>query len=346
MASSLATTSRHTLSSLKGTASRALSTTPVRWIEAGVSEATSPGGTGVGVDDVRVVKAGSDDETKVLFNTKRQVSRLREVAMNHFADLGSTQTKATAFRPYKARLDPITARELTISHLLASTAHVGHSLSSIARANVPMLYGTRNGQAIIDVEKYTLPAIKLACRVVKDVVYRDGVVVFLGTAPGTEKAVLAAAKRLGKNGFHVAKERWIPGVISNAPKLLARAILGDMETYEEEVMEKRGSSAKVDASSLATQHLQPDLLIVLNPKNNVHAIREATEQGIATIAITDTDVDPRLVTYAIPANDESIRTAELIVGLLSKAGEEGAAQRKQKEDELDKKRSRQRSNVY
>lgn len=335
MASSLATTSRCTLISacfkVAAAAPRPFSTSSALWAE---EESTR--------DEANAIAASPAGPTWL--ESVRRKNSMRSVTLENLGNLGSTQTKENSFRPFKARLNPVTARELTVSHLLASTAHLGHSVSQLSRANIPILYGTRHGQAIIDVEKYTLPALKKACRIVKDIVYRDGVVIFLGTAPGTEKCILQAAKRLGSSGYHVTKDRWIPGVLTNAPKLLSLTILGDMTNYEEQMREKRGSKARTDASQLATQDLQPDLLIVLNPKANTHAIREATLKNIPTIGITDTDVDPRIVTYAIPANDESIRTTELVVGLLSKAGEEGAADRRRKEDELDRKR--RKSNLH
>jgi small subunit ribosomal protein S2 len=319
MASSLATTSRCTLGSLtRQSLYRSITSGPVPKAEA--------------------VAITPDEDGPTPFDSARRQKALRSASLEHLGELGSTQTKKTAFRPHKPRLDPVTARELTVSHLLASTAHVGHSVSSLSRANIPMLYGTRHGQAIIDVEKYTLPALKKACKIVRDIVYRDGVVIFLGTTPGTERCILQAAKRLGPNGYHITKERWIPGVLTNAPTLLSLAILGDMDKYQEQCWEKRGQRDEPVAATLATQDLQPDLLIVLNPKDNVFAIREATAVGVPTIGVTDTDVDPRIVTYSIPANDESIRTTELIAGVLSKAGEEGAKERRLQLEELDKKR--------
>lgn len=255
------------------------------------------------------------------------------------SSMGSTQTRETAWRPHQARLSPVAARELTVSHLLAATAHVGHNVSSLSRAATQLVYGVRHGVAYIDLERVTLPALRRAASVVREVVRRDGVVLICGTAPGTQAAVLAAARRLGPNGFHVTKERWLPGVLSNAPKMLARATLGGMEEYVAELRRRRapqsdeGARSRApppdpDMAQVATQELQPDVLIVLNPKANLHAIREATARGIVTIAVTDTDVDPRIATYPIPANDESVRTAELIVGVLSKAGEDGAKDRR------------------
>ncbi|KAJ3011951.1 hypothetical protein NUW54_g2014 [Trametes sanguinea] len=69
----------------------------------------------------------------------------------------------------------------------------------------------------------------------------------------------------------------------------------------------------------------PDLAIFLNPIPNIHAIRECALEHVPTIGIIDSNVDPRVVMYPIPANDESTRTAELIAGLLSIAGREGVA---------------------
>lgn len=254
--------------------------------------------------------------------------RLRRTVMNQLSGLGSTQTRETSFRPHKARLNPVDAHKLTLNHLVAATAQVGHSLSSLKPANQPYIYGQRHGVAIFDLERATLPALRRAAAVVKTVAERDGVILFVGTRPGQQAAVLAATKRLAGNGYHVTAERWMPGVITNAPKLLASAILKSMDD-----LDPTGASS---TNRLASQTLQPDLVVVLNPVENSFAIREATQANIPTIAITDSDVDPRSVTYPIPANDDSIRSVELIIGVLSKAGEEGLKIRAKKIDEADK----------
>ncbi|PWY99974.1 ribosomal protein S2 [Testicularia cyperi] len=323
MASPIATSSRTTLGKmLKAPSSSTISQHTRR-----LASAAAPADT-VGNAESSSTEAGVDAET--------ERRRLRRAVMNQFGELGSTQTRASSFRPHKMRLNPVDAHKLTLSHLVASTAQVGHSLSSLKSAHQPYIYGQRHGVAIFDLERATLPALRRAASVVKAVAERDGVVLFVGTRPGQQAAVLAATKRMNGNGFHVTAERWMPGVITNAPKLLASAILKSME----------GTQQVPNTNRLASQTLQPDLVIVLNPVENAFAIREATQANIPTIAITDSDVDPRSVTYPIPANDDSIRTVELVVGILSKAGEEGLKLRAKKLDEADKLERKVQRTLY
>jgi small subunit ribosomal protein S2 len=70
--------------------------------------------------------------------------------------------------------------------------------------------------------------------------------------------------------------------------------------------------------------MTPDLAIILNPLQNMIAINECAAENIPTIGIIDSNVDPRIVMYPIPANDENTRTAELVAGVLSIAAREGA----------------------
>jgi len=109
---------------------------------------------------------------------------------------------------------------------------------------------------------------------------------------------------MGKQAYHVA-DRWLPGTLSNR-----RMFFG----------------ADVD-----NQRIVPDLAIILNPLQNTIAISELAAEHVPTIGIIDSNVDPRLVMYPIPANDENTRTAELIAGVLSIAGKEGNALRRQEQ---------------
>jgi ribosomal protein S2 len=86
--------------------------------------------------------------------------------------------------------------------------------------------------------------------------------------------------------------------------------------------------------STSPSTIRPDLIILLNPRENRLALREATNNQIPTIGIIDTDSDPRWVTYSIPANDDSLRSVEFIAGVLTRAGEEGLIHRRHYSQQL------------
>ncbi|CAO1638673.1 unnamed protein product [Sympodiomycopsis kandeliae] len=290
------------------------------------------------------------DEARIL-RAKREQHSQRQAwreSLDHLNTLGSTQNRSTTWRPAHARNRPVSHRQVTLSHLLAATAQVGHSMSATSRAFQPWIYGTRQGIAQIDLEKATMPALRKASKVVQEVVLRDGVVLFVGTTRETQRAVVQASKRLGGNGYHVTTQRWMPGCLTNASTLLQNAILASKEDYIEQYQQQKELNGEdpddlsdmPNTTAWASKILQPDLLVILNTKENHYAAKEATLMNIPTIGIVDTDVDPRLVTYPIPANDESVRTQELIVGVLSKAGEEGYRQRRRLLDAQERVESR------
>ncbi|KAI6127820.1 ribosomal protein S2, flavodoxin-like domain-containing protein [Pisolithus croceorrhizus] len=116
--------------------------------------------------------------------------------------------------------------------------------------------------------------------------------------------VRAVAQRKGTIifGYHIG-ERWLPGTLTNRNQL-----------FQEESQEYR---------------LTPDLVVLLNPLANMNAIRECAIQHVPTVGIIDSNADPRIVMYPIPANDDSPRTAQIIAGVLSVAGKEGVMAREE-----------------
>lgn len=233
-------------------------------------------------------------------------------AADVFTKLGSTQNRDTTFQPHHSLHRPPAPPAVTTSHLVAAGAHLGHSPANTHRAALPLVYGTRTGVSYIDLRQ-TLPALRRAAQVVKGVVERDGRVLFVGSLKGAERAVWDNAKRLGDNGFGVTK--WLPGTISNA-----REVFGWCEIP---ATSRSSSGDRDQARSASPLAFKPDLLVLLSPTLNRHALREATANEIPTIGIIDTDLDPRSVTYAIPANDDSPRAVELIAGVLGMAGKDG-----------------------
>lgn len=213
-----------------------------------------------------------------------------------FNRYGSTQNAQNTFKPRHTLHKP--AAQATISALLASGAHFGHASSRMNPNFIPYAYGTRSGITIIDLDQ-TLPMLRRAANLVRAVAHAEGQIIFIGTRPDLRPVVQKAAERLGPQGFHVG-DRWLPGTLTNKIPLFGLDVV-------------------------KTTKVVPDLVILLNPLANMNAIRECAIEHVPTIGIVDSNVDPRIVMYPIAANDESTRTAELIAGVLSIAGREGAA---------------------
>jgi small subunit ribosomal protein S2 len=170
---------------------------------------------------------------------------------------------------------------------------------------MPYAYGNRAGITIIDLDQ-TLPMLRRAANLVRAVASANGQIVFVGTRPDLRPVVVKAAERLGAQGYHVG-DRWLPGTLTNKIQMHGLDVV-------------------------KTTKVVPDLVILLNPLSNMNAVRECAIEHVPTIGIVDSNADPRIVMYPIPANDESTRTAELIAGVLSIAGREGAALQKTEEE--------------
>lgn len=211
---------------------------------------------------------------------------------------GSTQSKENTFQPSHGLHKP--QSHATISALLAAGAHFGHSATRMNPNFMPYAYGTRAGITVIDLDQ-TLPFLRRAAKLVRSIAYAKGQIVFIGTRPDLRPIVEKAAERIGPQGYHVG-ERWLPGTLTNKVQMYGNEAVKD-------------------------QKITPDLVILLNPLNNMHAIRECAIEHVPTIGIVDSNADPRIVMYPIPANDENTRTAEIIAGVLSIAGREGASLR-------------------
>ncbi|ODQ80453.1 hypothetical protein BABINDRAFT_61788 [Babjeviella inositovora NRRL Y-12698] len=207
-------------------------------------------------------------------------------------------------------------QETSIASLMAAGAHLGHVASLWSVHTQPFIYGRHKDLMIIDLNQ-TLTYLKRACKVVEGIAEKGGVIVYVGTRDGQKKSLELAAKR--SNGYYVAK-RWIPGTITNCIE-----ISGRWERCEVDMADKPTARSldEVEKSRL----IKPDLVIVLNPEENMPCLTETLLSKVPSICVIDTDMDPRMCTYPIPANDDSVRCTDLIVGVLSRAAQNGVQKR-------------------
>lgn len=236
---------------------------------------------------------------------------------HHMAKLGA-DTKGV-YSPIDDILNPPTIDQVDINKLMAANVHLGQSTSTWRPATQSFIYGRYKGVHLIDLNN-TMSHLKRACKVIEGIAEKGGIILFLGTKPNQKIALEKAATRI--RGYFVCN-RWIPGTLTNS-----RGITGGLETYEVNALDlptKRELS--INEKDLS---VKPDLLVVLNPTENRTALHEAMKCRVPTIGIIDTDSEPCLVTYPIPGNDDSSRSVNLILGILSRSAETGLKKRLQK----------------
>ena len=220
------------------------------------------------------------------------------------------------YRPQSLVDDPPKPEDVTLEMLLAAQCHLGQHTSLWNPMNSRYIFGIRQGIHVISLE-ITAAHLRRACRVVQGVTERGGLILFVGTRAGQQRCVVDAAKRAG--GCHLF-ERWTPGALTNGLQILGSCKLKVVDEFDRE-MPGYGDQLK-DMPSL-----KPDLVVCLNPVENWVLLHECSMNAIPTVGIVDTDANPTWVTYPIPANDDSMRSVQLIAGVLGRAGQEGRAER-------------------
>jgi small subunit ribosomal protein S2 len=177
--------------------------------------------------------------------------------------------------------------------LMASQAHMGHNTSLWNPANSRYIYGVRQGIHIISLE--TIAAhLRRAARVVEEVSYRGGVILFVGTRKGQMEIVTKAAELAG--ACHLFT-KWTPGAITNRDVILKTQATKVVDHLDTEL-------GGFDMYKGMARPLLPDLVVCLNPLENYTLLYECGLKNIPTIGVIDTNVDPSWVTYTIPANDD------------------------------------------
>jgi small subunit ribosomal protein S2 len=218
-------------------------------------------------------------------------------------------------------------KEIT-RNLINAGAHFGHAARRWNPRMEPYIFSKRGNIHIINIKK-TLEGILIAKKLLAEIVSSNKDVVFVGTKRQAQKAVEAAA---AKCGMHYVSQRWLGGMLTNFRTVRSR--LQRLEQLEK--MAEDGtleSESKKQASRLKREmkkiksNLQgirnmarlPGAVVVVDAKKEYLALQEAKKLGITTIGILDTDSDPQTVDVVIPANDDSIRTVDLILNELADA---------------------------
>ncbi|KAL6877334.1 ribosomal protein S2 [Trichoderma longibrachiatum] len=230
--------------------------------------------------------------------------------------LGSDVEKR--YVPTEIISNPPRPEDVTLELLMASQTHMGHNTSLWNPANSRYIYGVRQGIHIISLET-TAAHLRRAARVVEDVAYRAGIILFVGTRKGQMEIVTKASELAG--AYHLFT-KWTPGAITNRDVILRMQGTRVVDHLDREL-------DGFDMFKGTARPLMPDLVVCLNPLENYTLLYECGLKNIPTIGVIDTNADPSWVTYTIPANDDSLRSMALVAGVLGRAGEAGQKRRLQ-----------------
>ena len=217
--------------------------------------------------------------------------------------------------------------EIKFEDLLGSGAHFGHVTRKWNPNFSPFIISEKNGVHIIDLDS-TIKAVNEAASYVKKVVSKDGEILFVGTKKQAQDIVQQEADRCSM--FYIV-ERWLGGTLTNfstIKKSIKRLKLLEKEgsNLYENMTKKETQMLNREKLKLADQHRGikdmrrlPDLVVIVDAQYEDTAIKEAKRLEIPTIAIVDSNTDPNKVTFPIPANDDSMRTINIIISALADA---------------------------
>ena len=192
----------------------------------------------------------------------------------------------------------------------------------------PYIYGRRNLIHIIDVRE-TIRGLLRARKYLQRVAASGGLVLFVGTKRQASDTIEQQALRAG---MPFVSDRWLGGTLTNFRTIRSRLTrLEELEairageelaTYSKKMQSSLTREYRKmyrNLNGMRTMNRLPECLVVIDPRKEKNAVREARKLGITTVALIDTDCDPDEVDLPIPGNDDSIRSIELMVQLLADA---------------------------
>ncbi len=215
-----------------------------------------------------------------------------------------------------------TSLNLKTEEMAQAGLHFGHKSSKIHPKMKPYLYGVRNGVHIIDLEK-TAEKLKEALSFMKEAVADGKIILIVGTKIQAKALVKQTAEECG---LPYITERWLGGTLTNFETIKKRIDYfkdlerkkkeGELENYTKKERIKFDEELKnleIKFGGIKILDKVPDIVFVLDMQKDDLAIKEAKAKDVKVVALADTNVDPTLADYPIPANDDAMLSAKYIL---------------------------------
>lgn len=217
---------------------------------------------------------------------------------------------------------------VSMNYLLEAGVHFGHQKRRWNPKMREYIYTSRDDIYIIDLQK-TAKKLEEAYEAMKEIATNEGKVLFVGTKKQAQEAAEECATR---TNMYFVNERWLGGTLTNFKTIRSRIRrLEDIEKMEadgtfellpkKEVLNIRKEYDKLNKNLRGIREMKklPDALVIVDPRKEEIAIKEARKLNIPVFGVVDTNCDPDMVDYVIPGNDDAVRSVKLMIGALTNA---------------------------
>ena len=217
---------------------------------------------------------------------------------------------------------------VSMNYLLEAGVHFGHQRRRWNPKMKEYIYTTRDDIYIIDLQK-TVKKLEEAYDAMKEIATNGGKVLFVGTKKQAQEAAEESATR---TNMYFVNERWLGGTLTNFKTIRSRIRrMEEIEKMEQEgifellpkkeVIQIKKEYDKLNKNLRGIREMKkmPQALVIVDPRKEEIAIKEARILGIPVFGIVDTNCDPDMVDYVIPGNDDAVRAVKLLIGVLTNA---------------------------
>ncbi len=241
---------------------------------------------------------------------------------------------------------------ITFEQLLEAGAHFGHLKRKWNPNMAPYIFMEKNGIHIIDLHK-TIVKLEEAGNAMKNIARSGRKILFVATKKQAKEIV---AEKIKEIGMPYVTERWFGGMLTNFPtirkavkkisvfdRMEKDGTLDHMAKRERLQISRQRAKLEKNLGSIVDMTRLPAALFVVDIQKEKNAVAEARRLGIPVFAIVDTNSNPNLVDFAIPANDDAAKSISLIIDYLVDMIKEGLSERKletDKEEEPEEKTSK------
>ena len=221
---------------------------------------------------------------------------------------------------------------VTMKQLLEAGVQFGHQTRRWNPKMKRFIHGDKAGIHIVDLRQ-TLAHLERAYVFVRDLVADGGTVLFIGTKKQAQDSVQSFAERCN---MPYVNERWQGGMLTNFHTIAKRITKmkqyqrmrdsGEFEAMPKKealLLERELTKLERNLGGIRDMEEPPGAVFILDTKKEYIAVTEARKLGVPIVAVVDTNCDPDLVDYAIPGNDDAIRSGRLMARVISDAVLEG-----------------------